>query len=151
MRTMNEVFIGAPAERVYDLAAHTERWPVILPHYRSVRIIEQRESQRLVEMAAWRDFIPVRWVAKQWNDGAIPRIRFQHVAGWTKGMDVEWQFERLDGGTRVQIVHELDFRFPIASRFLGQHVVGEFFVHDIAGKTLKRMKQLSEYGDPPQH
>ncbi|MBV8364717.1 MAG: SRPBCC family protein, partial [Candidatus Eremiobacteraeota bacterium] len=125
---MNEVFIGAPAERVYDLAAHTERWPAILPHYRSVRIIEQRESQLLVEMAAWRDLIPVRWVAKQWNDGEIPRIRFQHVAGWTKGMDVQWQFERLDGGTRVRIVHELDFRFPIASRFLGQHVVGEFFV-----------------------
>ncbi len=144
MQTSNEIFIVAPAERIFEIAACTERWPAILPHYRSVRILDQNGMQRVVEMAAWRDFIPVRWVAQQWNDSSVPRIRFHHVRGWTKGMDVEWRFESEAGGTRVKILHDLDFQFPFARRFLGQHVVGDFFVHDIAGKTLKRMKQLAE-------
>jgi len=146
MQTSNEVLIAASPERVYELAAHTERWPAILPHYRSVRVLAEHGSQRVVEMAAWRNFIPVRWVAQQWNDSVVPRIRFHHIRGWTAGMNVEWQFEPVAAGTRVRILHELDFAFPVARKFLGQHVVGGFFVHDIAGKTLKRMKQLAEDG-----
>ena len=146
MHTTNEVLIAAPPERIFELAAKTERWPAILPHYRSVRVLQEQGCERVVEMAAWRDFIPVRWTAKQWNDSSVPRIRFHHIRGWTSGMDVEWQFEAQGEATRVRIVHELDFHFPVARKFLGEHVVGEFFVHDIAGKTLKRMKQLAEDG-----
>jgi len=144
MQTSNEIVIAAPPQRVFELAAATERWPAILPHYRSVRVLEQNGSQRVVAMSAWRDLIPVRWVARQWNDPVRPLIRFHHIGGWTKGMDVEWQFERIEGATRVRIVHWLNFQFPVAREFLGRHVVGDFFVHNIAGKTLQRMKQLAE-------
>jgi len=146
MTTSNEIFIAAPPGRIFDLAARTERWPQILPHYRSVRVLEGDEVQRVVEMSAWRDFIPVRWVAQQWNDEGGPHIRFRHIAGWTKGMEVQWQFERDREGTRVRILHELDFQFPFAREFLGRYVVGDFFVHNIAAKTLARMKDLAERG-----
>lgn len=142
--TSNEVFIAASAHRIFELASATERWPQILPHYRSVKVLQERGTHRVVEMSAWRDLIPVRWVAQQWNDARRPGIRFRHIAGWTKGMDVEWQFEPLDGGTRVRIVHALDFQFPFARKFIARHVIGDFFVRNIAGKTLGRMKQLAE-------
>lgn len=142
--TSNSVVMFAPAQTIYRLAAATERWPEILPHYRYVRVLEQRESSRIVEMSAWRGRIPIRWTAEQTNDPERPHIAFHHIAGWTRGMDVEWTFERADGGTLVRIEHRLDFRFPVAREWLGRHVVCDFFVHHVAGKTLAVMKRLSE-------
>ena len=140
----NEVFIAAPARRIFDLAAATERWPQILPHYRYVRVLELDGDRRVVEMGARRNRIPVSWRAEQVNDPVRPHIGFRHVAGWTKGMTVQWVFEPVAGGTRVIIEHVLDFRFPIAAGFIGRHIVGTFFVHAIANTTLARMKALAE-------
>jgi ribosome-associated toxin RatA of RatAB toxin-antitoxin module len=142
--TSNEIFIAAPAHRVYELAAATERWPEILPHYRYVRVLEERAPSRIVEMAARRGLIPIRWTAKQTNDPVRPHIAFHHLRGWTRGMDVEWIFEPIDGGTRVRIEHRLSFAFPIARDWLGEHVVGNFFIRHVAGRTLACMKQLAE-------
>lgn len=142
--TRNEIFIAAPTERIFPYASATERWPEYLPHYRYVNVLERHGDARVVEMSAWRDVFPVRWTAQQWNDPKTPSIRFHHIAGWTKGMDVEWSFEPRAGGTLVSIEHELDFQFPVAADFLGRYVVGGFFVHDIAGKTLARIKALAE-------
>ena len=67
METSNEIVIRAPVERVFAYAADTERWPVILPHYRWVRRIKGTDDHKIVEMAAWRDIYPVRWTAVQRN------------------------------------------------------------------------------------
>jgi uncharacterized membrane protein len=142
--TRNTVEIAAPAERVYALASATERWPQILPHYRYVHILAENGPTRLVAMSAWRDVFPVRWIAEQTNDPATPHIAFRHVRGWTRGMDVEWLFERFAGGTRVTIEHRLQFAFPFAADWLGKHLVSDYFVHGVAAKTLARMKTLAE-------
>lgn len=142
----NEITIAALPERIYALAAATERWPQILPHYRYVRILESRGARRVVEMGALRGRIPVSWRAEQVNDPLRPHIGFRHVAGWTKGMSVQWLFEPAPGGTRVIIEHELDFRFPVAARFIGRYVIGGFFIHSIANATLARIKALAEAG-----
>jgi len=144
MRTSTSIFIAAPAQTIYPFAAATERWPEYLPHYRYVRVLEDRGATRLVEMAARRDVIPISWVAEQTNDPVLPGITFRHVRGWTRGMDVVWRFEPKDGGTLVTIEHELKFEFPVASEWLGEHVVGGFFVDYIARKTLACMKTLAE-------
>ena len=141
---VNEITIAAPAERIYRLAAQTERWPEILPHYRSVRVLARHGRSRTVAMAAWRDLLPISWVAEQTDDPQTPLIRFHHVRGWTRGMDVEWRFTAAGGGTRVTIEHRLQFAFPVAAAWLGKHVVGEFFVAAVARKTLARIKALAE-------
>jgi ribosome-associated toxin RatA of RatAB toxin-antitoxin module len=142
--TENIIEIAAPAKTIYDLAAATERWPLILPHYRYVRLREDRGATRTVEMAAWRDVFPLRWVAEQTNDPLRPHIFFHHIEGPTRGMDVEWLFESVGTGTRVTIVHRLAFDFPLASAWLGEHVVGDYFISGVAYKTLARMKVLAE-------
>ena len=139
----NEIEIAASAETIYAFASATERWPEILPHYRYVRVLEDGPV-RLLAMAAWRDIFPISWVARQTNDPHAPAIYFQHVRGWTRGMHVAWRFAPTPRGTRVTIEHRLDFAFPIAAAWLGKHVVGDFFVHDVATKTLARMKSLAE-------
>ena len=105
VHTENSVDIRGDIEEVWDLASQVERWPAILPHYRSVRVLAERDGARLVEMRAHRDGIPLRWWAEQRCDPATPRIAFHHVAGITRGMDVEWSFEPTQGGVRVRNVN----------------------------------------------
>ncbi|HEY0797754.1 MAG TPA: SRPBCC family protein [Candidatus Baltobacteraceae bacterium] len=142
--TSNHLFIAAPAQTIYRYAAATEHWPQYLPHYRYVRLLGNDGPTRVVEMAAWRDFIPVRWVAEQTNDSARPHIHFRHIRGWTKGMDVEWRFEPQAGGTNVTIEHRLQFSFPVAADLIAHYVIGEFFIKNIAAKTLRRIQALAE-------
>ncbi|MGH7715799.1 MAG: SRPBCC family protein, partial [Vulcanimicrobiaceae bacterium] len=103
-----------------------------------------RGLARVVEMAAWRGWIPLRWVAEQKNDPARPHIAFVHLQGWTRGMEVEWRFLPIPGGTRVEIEHRLRFRAPFAADWLGRHVVSDFFIDFVAQRTLAGMKLLAE-------
>src|SRR5262252_6286788 len=107
METLSQIQVQAPPERVYALAAAVERWPELLPHYRWVRVLGQRgERERLVEMAARRDWIPVRWGAIQRLHPERQRIEFLHVRGLTRGMKVEWRIEPDGpGGSEVRIWH----------------------------------------------
>jgi ribosome-associated toxin RatA of RatAB toxin-antitoxin module len=151
LHTKNEILIRAEAAKVYGLAAPVERWPEILPHYRWVRILgDDGEGRRLVEMAALRNFIPVRWRAEQLLFPNVPRIVFRHVGGVTKGMEVEWVFApQGDGMVQVSIVHDLErglARWPLVGGVVADGVVGPFFVSNIAGKTLGRIKELAEAG-----
>jgi uncharacterized membrane protein len=137
--------IAAPAQTIFRFASATERWPEYLPHYRFVRVLEDRGATRVVEMAARRDWIPIRWVAEQTNDPARPHIAFRHLRGWTRGMEVEWIFEPAgSSSTRVTIAHRLRFQFPVAAEWLARHVVADFFIEYVARRTLACMKALSE-------
>lgn len=144
MKTVNECIIAAPAENIYHLAAATDTWPRIFPHYRFVHSSLTTDGAKIVHMGARRRWIPVSWVAVQYDDPATPEIRFVHVRGWTRGMDVVWRFLPHVLGTRVVIEHELQFRFPFAAGWIGENIVGKYFVHYIAGRTLATIKQLAE-------
>lgn len=143
--------VAAPLERVFALAASVERWPEWLAHYRWVRFLERREDGGLVEMAAWRPFglfrYPTWWVSEMRIERDPPRIRYRHVRGITKGMDVAWEFGPKDGGVAVTITHRWDgpswplVRFPVASL-----VIGPVFVHGIAKRTLAGIAREAEKG-----
>jgi ribosome-associated toxin RatA of RatAB toxin-antitoxin module len=144
VKTTSSIFVLAPPAAIYPLAAEVERWPELLPHYRWVTLIERSGNRKLVEMAARRGVIPVSWQAVQTLDPETPRIRFTHVRGVTRGMEVEWRFEPQDGGTLVSIYHALDLDWPLVGPWVAEHVIGPQFVAAIAGKTLRRIKRLAE-------
>jgi ribosome-associated toxin RatA of RatAB toxin-antitoxin module len=144
MHARRSVDIRAEAGAVYAMAQDVARWPKMLPHYRWVTVLRESSGMRVVEMAARRGVIPVRWTALQTLDPATPRIGFEHLSGWTRGMRVSWIFERLDDGTRVTIVHDLDGSRGALRDWFESRVVGDFFIQSIAGKTLARMKELAE-------
>ena len=144
MRTESAILVQARPDTVYRLAADVARWPELLPHYRWVRVLEQRGSQWLVEMVAHRDGVPVRWRALQQRFPDEPRITFRHVGGITRGMWVEWRFEPRAGGVRVSIEHELRLGWPLVGGLVADRIIGPLFIDDIAGKTLRRVKRLAE-------
>src|SRR5258708_3546517 len=111
MRTVDRIRVHAPFSRVFAAASTVVRWPFILPHYRWVRVLDDG----LVEMAAWRPFggglikYPTWWVSEMTVDRPAGEIRYRHVRGITRGMQVVWRLveddESSEGGVEVEIVH----------------------------------------------
>lgn len=78
-------------------------------------------------------------------DDVRPSIRFRHVGGITKGMDVEWTFDERSDGTLVRIVHAWDGpSWPAIGVFAATHVIGPVFVHGIASRTLAGLARVAE-------
>lgn len=144
MDTQIGLLMRAEPKVVYDLAAAVERWPIILPHYRSVRVVEPGERRRVVAMAASRDGFPVAWTAVQELFPDEPRITFRHVRGVTTGMEVAWTWEPRPEGVWVSIWHRFEPDWPLVPDGLVRWVIGDFFVNNIAGKTLRRIRDLAE-------
>lgn len=144
MRTENTIEIAAPVEAVYALAAEVERWPEFLHHYRWVKLLHREGNRKVVAMAARRDWIPVSWVSIQELEPEVPRMRFQHIGGFTRGMRVEWSFDVRPGTVLVAIRHEFHLPWPVLGRLVSDRIVGDFFVRHIAGQTLMMIKQRAE-------
>ena len=144
METETTLRIRADRDRIFRLAAAVEDWPRILPHYRWVRVLEQRDGSRVMDMAACRGRIPVRWTAEQRLDPNEPRISFRHVGGMTRGMQVAWTFTpQADGAVLVRIWHRFCPDWPLVPDWLVHLVVGRLFVEYIAHRTLRRIGELA--------
>jgi len=146
MHTETAVRIQGSAEAVFAYAARVEDWPRLLPHYRDVRVIASRAAGRgrVVEMRARRGPIPVWWWARQEVIPAERRIRYTHLRGVTRGMEVEWRITPAEEGVVVTIVHDLSLRWPLIGRVVGDWIIGPKFVEPIAGATLRTIKALVE-------
>jgi hypothetical protein len=149
MHSANRVEMAADLDRIVALAVDTERWPTILPHYRWVTLLDGGGDQKTVEMAARRGRIPVRWRAVQTveRDGPAPVIRFRHIGGVTKGMDVAWTFQPLADGYAVTIDHEFAPPWPPVGDIIANRIIGPHFIEAIAGKTLATIKGIVEGRD----
>ena len=143
MHKANSIVMNAPKPRIFETAANLEKWPTFLPHYRYIRYLERGSNRNIVEMAARRGNIPISWVSEELIDRDKYEVRFRHLKKWTKGMEVVWTFAEQPAGVLVSIVHDLHFRVPPLSPF-AEPIIGGFFIHHIAGQTLKHMKAYLE-------
>lgn len=147
MNRSDEIIINGDLQTIYRLGAEIENWPRLLPHYRSVEIVRQQGNRYMARMKATRSGIPVSWSCLQARDPDTPRVYFKHIGGFTKGMEVAWDFEeRPDGTVAVRISHDFRKGWPVDAfdRFVSDQIVGGFFVGNIAGKTLQMVKLLAE-------
>ena len=139
MNTSSSIVIRAPKQLIFDVTSDLSRWPELLPHYRTITYLQRGSDRHIVKMAASRDGIPISWVSEQIIDRERLEIRFRHLRAFTKGMAVVWTFDEQPGGTLVRIVHDLKFRAPALS-WLAEPIIGEFFIDNIANKTLRAFK-----------
>src|SRR5438552_14441273 len=151
MRTVDHVRVLAPFPRVFAAASTVARWPSILPHYRWVRVLDDG----LVEMAAWRPFgggllkYPTWWVSEMTVDRPAGEIRYRHVRGISRGMEVVWRLvedgEGPEGGVEVEIGHTWRGRtWLIIGRLAANLVIGPIFIHGITSRTLSGLKRAAE-------
>lgn len=156
VRTVDEITVRAPVATIFRLAADVERWPDLLPHYRFVRLREPRsDGGGLVEMSANRPLGVAHWPT--WWESAMrvrapssptakdASVRFRHVRGITRTMEVEWTFEPVPEGTRVRIVHVWNGPgWPMIGEIAARAVIGPIFVHGIASRTLAGLARAAE-------
>lgn len=148
MRTIDRIRVHAPYVRVFAAASSVARWPSILPHYRWVRMLDDG----LVEMAAWRPFggglikYPTWWVSEMSVDRPAGEIRYRHVRGITRGMEVVWRLIE-DQGVVVEVVHTWTGpAWPLIGKLAANLVIGPVFIHGIASRTLAGIKRYAENG-----
>ena len=143
MHKTNSIVMRAPKMSIFETAADLELWPKILPHYRYIRFLERSPNRNVVVMAAKRSGIPISWTSEQIIDHEKFEIHFDHLKAWTKGMHVVWTFSDTPDGVLVTISHDLRFRIPALSPIV-KPIIGDFFIHNIANKTLRCMKAYVE-------
>ena len=128
---------------IFETASNLKLWPKILPHYRYIRYLERSPNRNVVVMAATRSGIPISWISEQIIDPERVEIRFHHLKAFTKGMRVVWTFQETPDGVRVEIMHDLQFRMKLLAP-IADMIIGDFFIHNIANKTLRCMKAYVE-------
>ena len=143
MHRTNSILMRAPKMNIFDTAANLELWPKILPHYRYIRFLERGPDRNIVVMATRRSGIPISWTSEEIIDRDRLEIRFLHLKAWTKGMHVVWTFSDTPDGVLVTISHDLRFRILALSPIVNP-IIGDFFIHNIANKTLRCMKAYVE-------
>lgn len=150
MHTANEVIIHAPVDIVYELAGNIERWPLLLEHYRYVKVLEDLERSdekqvRIVKMSATRTGIPTSWTSIQEMYPGRREVRYRWINGIPKGMEVVWRIEPLAEGVRVTIDHDLEQpRWRWLDLPLARYIMGHVFIEYVAGQTLAGMKRHAE-------
>jgi ribosome-associated toxin RatA of RatAB toxin-antitoxin module len=143
VHTASSVHILAPREEIFAVVSDLARWPELLPHYRSVTFQGRQNGRDIVHMAATRSGIPISWVSEFDADRTALELRFEHLTKWTKGMRVIWTLTPTRDGTRVEIIHDLQFRVA-ALQWLAEPIIGGFFIEHVANKTLQTFKALLE-------
>jgi ribosome-associated toxin RatA of RatAB toxin-antitoxin module len=150
METLDERIVRAPVRTVFDVVKHVEHWPALLSHYRYVRFRERTsDGGGVVEMSANRPFglanWPTWWLSEMSIDEMRPAVRFRHIGGVTKEMDVEWSFAPGEGGTQVRLLHVWDGpRWPLIGVLAATAVIGPVFIHGIANRTLAGLAREAE-------
>lgn len=153
VHTQIAIDVNALPRTVFNLARDISKWPDLLPHYREVTIQSRNGTQLTAEMRAIRPFgsvaLPVGWRSEQWSDDSDAddlRLRFVHVGGATRGMEVTWHIRPTANGCRVTIEHEFRRRLPLLGAEIFPWFVDRLFVQPIAGRTLATFKRLAEAG-----
>ena len=156
MRTLDEGHCRTDVATIFRLVADVEAWPRHLPHYRWVTLRDRtRDGGGVVEMAANRPFGPLNWPT-WWNshmavDHASPAVRFRHIGGLTTGMDVEWSFRAVAGGTHVTLLHVWDGPpWPLIRTVAAVAVIGPVFIHGIASRTMAGLIAAAERAATPE-
>jgi ribosome-associated toxin RatA of RatAB toxin-antitoxin module len=149
MRSSIGIDVAAPPDLVFRLAHDVTRWERLLPHYARSRIVRREAGgATVVDFVARRSVvrvlgvgIPVTWRSRTWHEPEARRLRFVHIAGATRGMDVTWTIEPAEtgDGTRIEITHDFLPRVPGFAAF-----VDRAFTRPIAGRTLATFRALAE-------
>ena len=156
METVDEQLVRSPLTTIFELARNVDAWPEHLPHYRFVRFKERRaDGGGIVEMSANRPFSvpilrfdlkwPTWWLSEMSVNHQQPAIRFRHIGGITRGMDVEWTFSPTPGGIHVRILHAWDGpAIPLIGIWAAVYVIGPIFIHGIASRTLAGLARVAQ-------
>jgi hypothetical protein len=94
-------------------------------------------------MSARGGWFPVSWKARFRADSVKGELYFEHIAAFTKGMQVTWTLSPVPEGTRVEILHTLNFRLN-GLGWIMEPILQHGFIEPVASRTLAVFKRILE-------
>jgi aromatase len=113
--TDNEVVINAPLEVVWERMNDVEKWPDLFSEYAKAEILEREGNTVRFRLTTHPD--PEydgqvwTWVSERTVDPESHSVRAHRIeTGPFDHMDIEWYFERADGGTKMRWVQDFSMK-----------------------------------------
>jgi coenzyme Q-binding protein COQ10 len=78
-------------------------------------------------------------------DRSTHEVRYRHIRGITRGMDVVWSLAPTGAGVDATVVHRWSGpAWPLVGGVVARVVIGPVFIHGIASRTLAGIKRYTE-------
>lgn len=149
MKVTTREYIIGPLDRVFELAEDVMRWPQIMPHYKSVKLLDEYGNKRVLEMVAYietakkKRVLPIKWTAIQESIPEERALSFWLIKGPLKDMEVEWTFGEMEYKDKSIVEIGADYTFN-KYLLIAKYAVGNFFVHNPFSSTLSCLKDIVE-------
>lgn len=141
----NIVVVNAPQEKVFSVASDFESWPLFMPSYKEVKIVERSENKMVIERMGQVRGKPVFWKSEVRLEPP-GSIKAKQVKGPIPDMDIEWLFEEIEGETKITLIHNFEYKkIPLIGEIIGRLLVAKI-VRRMAEETLEAIKRRIEGG-----
>lgn len=112
-RTDNSIVINAPLDLVWDVTNDVENWPDLFTEYAEATILE-RDGQTVtfrLSMHPDENGKVWSWVSQRTSDPSTRKVNAHRVeTGPFEFMNIEWDYEPVDGGTKMRWVQEFQMK-----------------------------------------
>jgi len=135
----NIIIINENMNKVFEIAADFERYPEFISTYKEVKIVEKQGDKMIVERKSLVKGKEVKWrsaVTIEPNKS----INAKQLTGPIPGMKIDWLFEKLEGGTKITLIHSFEYKkIPLIGTLIGKLIVAKI-VYKMAEETLIGIK-----------
>ena len=90
------------AGRLYELVADVERYPEFVPGWRNARVLERAGNKAWVEQTLGLAGFQMRFTSRAFFDPP-GRLRIRAEDGPFRRLAIDWRFEPVEGGCRVEL------------------------------------------------
>ena len=138
------IWVGAPLERVYEIAKDNESFPEFMKDVKSLTVVET-EGNRVV--SDYVGLIPqfmlkVRWRQEDVWDDDEHLCTFRQVTGDYDKLEGTWKFQNENGGTRFDSFLDYEYNVPTLGPLV-KKVVHMIVVKNVEG-ILEAIKGKAE-------
>jgi len=145
IRTEDSIDIAVSPEECYRLVSDIEAYARLMPDYSNTRVVAREGNSITMEKTA-----SVRGLRFTWTSVGTPeppdRVRYRWIRGILRGMETIWTVTPAEEGCQLEIVHQIHWPWWLGGNLIARGVIYPLFVHGMAQKTLRLVKQALERG-----
>lgn len=141
----DSIVIRKPVDEVYQRVCDVESHPKLMTYFRECKIIKKDGNKITVNRVAEIGGKIRSWVGEITFKPEKKSFDFKQIDGPLKGMTGEWACEPTSEGTKLIILHNINFNIPIFGKLVELYVANKF-VSKSARDGLKSIKNIIEKG-----
>jgi len=138
------IWVGAPIERVYEIAKDNESFPEFMKDVKSLTVVEQDGARVVSDYVGLvpQFMLKVRWRQEDVWDDANHVCTFRQIQGDYDKLEGTWKFQPENGGTRFDSFLEYEYNVPTLGPLV-KKVVHSIVVKNVEN-ILEAIKARSE-------